>query len=34
VAARVILESASVEARVGDIVRGSAKFRVTDYQGT
>jgi hypothetical protein len=34
VAARVILESANVEARVGDVVRGSAKFRVTDYQGT
>jgi hypothetical protein len=31
---RVILESASMEARVGELVRGSATFRVTDYYGT
>lgn len=34
VVARAILESANVEARVGEVVRGSARFRVTDYQGT
>jgi hypothetical protein len=31
---RVILESASVEARVGELVRGTANFKATDYQGT
>lgn len=30
---RVVLESASSEARAGDIVRGSLKFRMTDYTG-
>jgi hypothetical protein len=34
VSRRAILESANVDARMGEIVRGSAKFRVTDYQGT
>lgn len=28
-----ILESATTEASVGDIVKGSLKFRVTDYTG-
>ena len=31
---RCILESASTEARVGELVRGSATFIPTDYQGT
>jgi hypothetical protein len=31
---RAILESANTEARVGELVRGTANFRVTDYQGT
>ena len=31
---RAILESANTEARVGELVRGSANFRVTDYTGT
>jgi hypothetical protein len=31
---RAILESANTEARVGELVRGSATFRLTDYQGT
>lgn len=31
---RAILESASMEARAGEAVRGSATFRVTDYTGT
>lgn len=30
---RCILETASVEARAGEIVRGSLRFRVTDYAG-
>lgn len=31
---RAILESATQEASVGGLVRGSLTFRVTDYQGT
>ena len=31
---RVILESANTEGRVGELVRGAATFRLTDYQGT
>jgi hypothetical protein len=31
---RAILESANMEARVGELVRGTANFKVTDYQGT
>jgi hypothetical protein len=31
---RAILESANTSARVGELVRGTANFRVTDYQGT
>jgi hypothetical protein len=31
---RVVLESANTEARVGELVRGTATFRVTDYAGT
>lgn len=31
---RCILESASTEVRVGELVRGSATFIPTDYQGT
>lgn len=31
---RCILESASIEARTGDLVRGTMKFRLTDYTGT
>lgn len=31
---RAIAESASVEARTGELVRGSIRFRVTDYTGT
>lgn len=31
---RAILESASSEIRVGEIVRGSLRFRITDYSGT
>ncbi len=30
---RAILESASTEARVGELVRGTLTFRPTDYQG-
>lgn len=30
----VILESATTEARVGDIVRGTLRFRMTDYYGS
>lgn len=30
----VILESATTEARAGDIVRGSLRFRMTDYYGS
>lgn len=33
VARRVILESASIEAKAGDVVRASLKFRITDYVG-
>lgn len=33
VSKRVILESASAEARAGEIVRGSLRFRITDYTG-
>jgi hypothetical protein len=31
---RCVLESANTEVRVGELVRGSATFRMTDYQGT
>jgi len=31
---RCILESANTEARVGELVRGSATFVTTDYEGT
>lgn len=31
---RAILESATTEARVGELVRGTLRFRLTDYQGT
>jgi len=34
VARNVILQSASTEARVGDLVRGSLRFIITDYTGT
>jgi hypothetical protein len=34
VSRRVICESASVTAQAGEIVRGSLKFLMTDYQGT
>jgi hypothetical protein len=30
----VILESATTEATVGDIVRGTLRFRITDYYGS
>lgn len=30
---RVLCESASVEARTGELVRGSLRFRMTDYTG-
>lgn len=30
---RCILESATSEARVGELMRGSLRFRMTDYQG-
>ena len=30
----VILESATTEATVGDIVRGTLRFRMTDYYGS
>lgn len=33
VSRRAILESANVEARAGELVRGSLKFRMTDYMG-
>lgn len=33
VSRHVVLESATTEARVGDIVRGTLKFRMTDYTG-
>lgn len=31
---RGILESATVEARTGELVRGTLRFRLTDYMGT
>jgi hypothetical protein len=31
---QAILESATTEARVGDIVRGTLRFRMTDYYGS
>jgi hypothetical protein len=31
---RVICESASIGAQAGELVRGSLKFLMTDYQGT
>lgn len=31
---RAIAESATTEARTGELVRGNIRFRVTDYQGT
>lgn len=31
---RVLLESASVDARAGELIRGSLRFRMTDYTGT
>lgn len=31
---RVILESASVSATAGDLIKGSLRFSVTDYYGT
>jgi hypothetical protein len=34
VSRRVICESASVSAQAGELVRGSLKFLITDYQGT
>lgn len=34
VSRRVVLESADIEASVGDLVRGSLTFRLTDYPGT
>lgn len=33
VARRVVCESASTEAKSGELVRGSLRFRVTDYMG-
>ncbi len=33
VARRAILESASSEARAGELVRGTLRFRTTDYMG-
>lgn len=30
---QVVLESAAVSARVGELVSGSLKFRITDYYG-
>jgi len=33
VSRRAILESATTTARMGDIVRGTLRFRVTDYTG-
>jgi hypothetical protein len=29
----VILESANVDVRLGEVIRGSMKFRITDYYG-
>jgi hypothetical protein len=34
VSQRVILESVQIEARVGELVRGTMKFVMTDYQGS
>ncbi len=34
VSRRVVCESASVSAQAGELVRGSFKFLMTDYQGT
>lgn len=34
VSRNVILESATTEARAGDIVRGTLRFRMTDYYGS
>lgn len=34
VSRQAILESASTEARVGELVRGTLKFRMTDYRGS
>ena len=34
VSKRVVLQSASTEARAGDLVRGSLRFVLTDYTGT
>jgi hypothetical protein len=34
VSRRVICESASVSAQAGELVRGSLRFLITDYQGT
>jgi len=31
---RVICESASISAQSGELIRGSLKFLITDYQGT
>lgn len=31
---RAILESGNTEGRVGELVRGTANFKLTDYQGT
>jgi hypothetical protein len=33
VSRNVILESASVEVRTGEVIRGSLKFQMTDYYG-
>jgi hypothetical protein len=34
VSRRVVCESASVSAQSGELIRGSLKFLITDYQGT
>ena len=34
VSKQAVLESATVEARTGELVRGTMKFRLTDYTGT
>jgi hypothetical protein len=34
VSRQAILESASTEARVGELIRGTLKFRMTDYRGS
>lgn len=33
VSRNVILESASIDVRLGEVIRGSLKFRMTDYYG-